>query len=363
MDPSAGHGIGLPSKMALKSLRLRDFSVFADATFELCPGLNVIIGENGTGKSHAMKAAYSLLRVAPRRGMPHDPGSFLIHLRDKLKGVFRPKDDDVTRLVRRAPECQRARLGLVADDVVLNATLELDPPGPSSWDLAGEFGGSAIFLPGREILALYEGFIAAYESRELSFDETYYDTCKLLSAALLRGPRAERAQELLAPLREALGAEVFNADGRFYVKQGELEVEAHLLAEGLRKLASIYHLISNGSLTSESILFWDEPEASLNPRLIERVAKFLVALVGSGMQVIIASHDYLLTNRLSTLAEYGKLPAGVQMRFFALGRKGDLASPVEVESGDTLADISNNAILDELARLYDDEHELALGEK
>ena len=95
----------------------------------------------------------------------------------------------------------------------------------------------------------------------------------------------------------------------------------------------------------------------------QAIGPLLVALVGSGMQVIIASHDYLLTNRLSTLAEYGKLPAGVQMRFFALGRKGDLASPVEVESGDTLADISNNAILDELARLYDDEHELALGEK
>jgi predicted ATPase len=162
-------------------------------------------------------------------------------------------------------------------------------------------------------------------------------------------------------LRDALGAEVFTADGRFYVRQGELEVEAHLLAEGLRKLASIYHLINNGSLSSDSILFWDEPEASLNPRLIERVAKFLLAMVGSGMQVIIASHDYLLTHRLSMMAEYGKLPEGVQMRFFALSRGTAPGAAVELERGDTLADISNNAILDEFARLYDDENELAIG--
>jgi predicted ATP-dependent endonuclease of OLD family len=120
---------------------------------------------------------------------------------------------------------------------------------------------------------------------------------------------------------------------------------------------------ANGSLTSDSILFWDEPEASLNPRLIERVAKFLVALVGSGMQVVVASHDYLLTHRLSILAEYGKLPEGAQARFFALTRGDAPGSPVELERGDTLADISNNVILDESARLYDDENELALGPK
>jgi predicted ATPase len=350
--------------MALQSLRLRNFTVFEDVTLEFCPGLNVIIGENGTGKSHAMKAAYSLLRAAPRRGMPHDPSSFPTHLKDKLKGVFRPKGDDVDRLVRRAPGCERADLWLRADDVQLDATLELDPPGPYvSYESSGSFAGRTVFLPGREILALYEGFVAAYESRELSFDETYYDTCKALSAALLRGARAERAQELLEPLREALGAEVFTADGRFYVKQGELEVEAHLLAEGLRKLASIYHLINNGSLTSDSILFWDEPEASLNPRLIERVAKFLLAMVGSGMQVIIASHDYLLTHRLSVMAEYAKLPEGTQVRFFAFTRSGGAGTPVEVEQGNTLADLSNNVILDEFARFYDDEQQLALGDK
>lgn len=360
MDRLARDAIGLRPTMALSSLRLRNFTVFEDTTFEFCPGLNVIIGENGTGKSHAMKAAYSVLRAAPRRGVPFDPSDLSVRLKDKLRGVFRPVGDDIGRLVRRAPDCERASLGLVAGtDLELKASWERDSG--VEFSSAGVSADSTIFLPGREILALYEGFVAAYEARELSLDETYYDTCKALSAAPLRGSRAERAHELLEPLREVLGGEVSSTDGRFYVTQGDVDIEAHLVSEGLRKIASIYQLINNGSLGSDGILFWDEPEASLNPRLIERVAKFLVALVGSGMQVVVASHDYLLTHRLSILAEYGKLPEGVQMRFFALTRGEAPGAPVELEQGDTLADISNNAILDEFARLHDDENELAIG--
>src|SRR5690349_18691893 len=42
-----------------KSLRLVNFTAFADAQLEFTPGINVIIGENGTGKTHLMKAMYA----------------------------------------------------------------------------------------------------------------------------------------------------------------------------------------------------------------------------------------------------------------------------------------------------------------
>lgn len=43
----------------LKSLRLRNFTLFRDTTFQFGKNLNVVIGENGTGKTHILKAAYS----------------------------------------------------------------------------------------------------------------------------------------------------------------------------------------------------------------------------------------------------------------------------------------------------------------
>ncbi|MCX4239825.1 AAA family ATPase [Paraliomyxa miuraensis] len=346
--------------MALESLHLNDFGVFEDVTFEFCPGLNVIIGENATGKSHAMKAAYAMLR-ALQSDRSESRATMAASLAFRLQAVFRPKDGDIGRLMRSNAGDRKAGIEIFVGDMHMD----------SYWDRESDFpmvvmqgptpSSSAVYVPSREVLAMYEGFVAAYDARELSFDETYYDLCKLLSATPLRGERAERAKELLEPLREALGGEVRSADGRFYVEQGSVELEAHLVAEGLRKIASIYHLINTGGLTQDGILFWDEPEASLNPRLTERVAKFLVALVGSGVQVVIASHDYLLTHRLSLLAEYGKLPEGATMRFFSLSRPQP-GAPVEVEAGDTLVDLEHNSILDEFARFYDDEQALALAD-
>ena len=44
----------------LYTLNAKNFTLFSDASFEFSPGLNVIIGENGTGKSLILKLAYTL---------------------------------------------------------------------------------------------------------------------------------------------------------------------------------------------------------------------------------------------------------------------------------------------------------------
>ena len=48
----------------LKRLELDNFTLFPKARLDFAPGLNVIVGENGTGKSHLLKAAYSVIANA-----------------------------------------------------------------------------------------------------------------------------------------------------------------------------------------------------------------------------------------------------------------------------------------------------------
>jgi len=128
------------------------------------------------------------------------------------------------------------------------------------------------------------------------------------------------------------------------------------LAEGIRKIATLMHLISNGSLTKQTLLFWDEPEANLNPKLIKIVADFLVNLARNGIQVFIASHDYLLTNELSLWSEYAtSQPSGPGVRFFAFTRMED---GVVAQTGRTLAEIDTNPIMDEFAAFYERERQL-----
>lgn len=336
--------------MTITRLELTDFTVFKQANFEFCPGINVLIGENGTGKTHVLKAMYAAQRAAQIGG--YDAKITSLETFAKLDRVFRM--EDIRRLIRRG---SRRAWGLfLADDTSTGALASR--PSEFSYSVANHLGARAcLFMPPREVLAMYPGFVAAYEGRELSFDETYYDLCKALSAAPLRGERAKAVQPMLGPLESILGGKVMLEGDHFVIKQADGNTQAHLVAEGLRKIASLAYLVANGALTKDSVLFWDEPEASLNPSLVVKVVDFMRTLAASGVQIFLASHDFLLVHRLSQTAEYNVEPA-VSVRFFSLYRP-EPGAPVEVEQADTLVDIEHNAILDEFARYYDREQALA----
>ena len=88
----------------LTRLMLKNLTVFSDVDFEFAPGLNVIVGENGAGKSHVLKAAYTVAAVSARgekdSGSPTPTKNYLaLAIAKKMRGVFRP--DELGRLARR----------------------------------------------------------------------------------------------------------------------------------------------------------------------------------------------------------------------------------------------------------------------
>ena len=60
----------------------------------------------------------------------------------------------------------------------------------------------------------------------------------------------------------------------------------------------IARLIATGSLIGTGSLFWDEPEANLNPKVIKRVASTILQLCHSGIQVFVASHSLFLLREM-----------------------------------------------------------------
>jgi hypothetical protein len=285
-------------------------------------------------------------------------------LAQKLLAVFRPdpmrpegaakeESEGLGRLVFRGRGRTSGKVSLETDGGQL--TFSLTTPGNLKI-LKDELAQSkpAVFLPAREAFSMYEGFISSYKTKELSFDETYFDLCVALGANAARGPWPKEFSGLNTDLEGALGGTVHLIGGRFYVYNNDGVIESHLLAEGLRKLGALFRLMQNGSLTGNSFLFWDEPEANLNPRLVTLMTRMLCRLASSGVQVFVASHDYLLTHELSLAAEYpGQQLAALRcdIRFFALSRGAD--GSVSNQQGSILADLDNNPILDEFAALYD----------
>lgn len=329
----------------LKSLHLTNFTVFRDARLEFGKDLNVIVGENGSGKSHVLKVAYSPIAVSAdtRNGVDdlHSEGQLQIALTRKLRGVFRP--DSLGHLVSRQRRRSKCRLSYVFDDPKLNLefsfsasirTIEMEAL-PSA-----RVEKRPIFLPTDELLTVYPGFVSLYETTQLPFEETWRDTSVLLGAPLAREPQ----KQLLVPLEGAMGGSVeLDKSGRFYLSLPSGKMEMHLVAEGLRKLATIAQLIANGSLVDKGYLFWDEPEANLNPKIVKTVARTILQIAKNGVQVFIATHSLFLLRELHILQKHEF--TNLQTRYFGLhiGNKGE----VSVSQGKTMDDIGSITALDE----------------
>ncbi|MCT7978121.1 AAA family ATPase [Laspinema olomoucense] len=335
----------------LNSLNIKNLTVFSEVYLNFSQQLNVIIGENGTGKTHLLKIIYSALATSWEEGRKpsnNSPTKTLMQSRlaEKLVNVFRP--ESLGRLARRKQGRNRCDIQLVFENSQFDFAFSFSTNSktevllekvPECWlDIA------SVYLPTRELLTIFPNFVSLYESHYLEFEETWRDTCLLLGAPLQRGPQEKRIQHLLAPLESAMGgAIIFDKNGRFYLTNESGRFEMPLVAEGQRKLAMLARLIANGMLLDKGFLFWDEPEANLNPLLIKQVARSIVSLSQAGIQVFIATHSLFLLRELEILMTDPQNSA-FSARFFGLHFSDD---NVLVRQGDAIDEIGEITTLDE----------------
>lgn len=334
----------------LKKMNLSRFTVFSEATLKFSNNLNVVIGENGTGKSHLLKLCYAALAVSAKEGMrshSQTPTKAFLQtaIANKLTGVFRP--EALGRLASRKQGRERCDVEFSFTDSDFDISFAFATNSksevvvdklPLSW-----FEKMPVFLPTRELLTLYPNFVSFYENHYLDFEETWRDLCLLLGKPLVKGPKEGRVRELLSPLEAAMDGKIeLDKNGRFYLTVSSGRMEMPLVAEGLRKLGMVSRLIATGSLLDKGWLFWDEPEANLNPKLVKNVAKTILAISASGIQTFIATHSLFLLREIEI--EKAKYRLGAKVRYLGLSRKGD---GVEVDQSSSLDDISCITALDE----------------
>jgi energy-coupling factor transporter ATP-binding protein EcfA2 len=345
----------------LKYLHLRNFTVFADAEFEFGEGLNVLVGVNGTGKTHVLKAGYVLAqnfqKGATIDGMVFPmfkfEAQYLIWLMDKISKVFKAQPHSQEELIRHhdynTEVLLESRVSSQYKDVVRIVTFAVssgEMPNVESIDaLSANSIINPVFLPAKEVLTS-SWILPLYDRREIPIDETYPDLLRLLSGPPLRQPEPAHIVEKLAQL---IGGKVEEEGGHFYLAtENQPRLEMNLVAEGMRKFATLYKLLANGTLTPETTLFWDEPEANLNPALLKDMAAILTDLAQAGFQIILATHSLFLMRELHILAQQKKKP----VRYFGLykGEEGD----VRVERKDDLMQLQHLVALDaELAQTFD----------
>lgn len=102
------------------------------------------------------------------------------------------------------------------------------------------------------------------------------------------------------------------------------------------------HLAANGALNEGGCIFWDEPEANLNPALIRRIARAVVDLCAGDVQIFVATHSLFLLRELELLR--GQIHRDLEHRYFAFGQEED---GVVVRQAEAWEDVDPLNLLDE----------------
>ena len=337
--------------MPLKKIEAENFTVFENITIPFCDGLNVLVGENGVGKTHMMKIAYAACQAAR-----HD-----VSFSQKTVLLFRPDQSGIGRLVNRRKRGNNiAKVYVEADKAKIGMTFSTKT---KKWDaeVRAEQNWekhmtelSSVFIPAKEILSNAWNLDAAVKMGNVEFDDTYLDIIAAAKIDISRGADTTARKKYLDILQKISTGKVTLQDDRFYLKPGtQAKLEFNLVAEGLRKIALLWQLIKNGTLENGSVLFWDEPEANINPKYIPILAELLIMLESEGVQIFVSTHDYFLAKYIEV-----KKKKDTSIQYIALYKNED--KNVQCEIAQQFDLLEHNAIMETFRQLYREEIGVAL---
>ncbi len=337
----------------LKHLHLQNFTVFADADFEFGLGLNVLVGNNGTGKSHVLKLGYVVEAV--RAEVKN------IDLTSELSRLPRRESEWTGRLFYELPDVFRAELkSLVSFDahnrttsVEISFQTDYSKDEDVHFEISSELeslriaGGreitseevkvvSPVFIPAKEILTL-SWMLPGSKQIIAPIEKNYLDLLNQLRLLPLRKP--EEAEAIQA-LTEVVGGEVREeGDKYFLVDKTGRRIGISMVAEGLRKFGTLQKLLANGSLTKNNTLYWDEPETNLNPALLRQLAAILAELARQGFQIILATHSTDLLKEFHILSRQ-KDAKPLPIKYFGLNAEpGQATRIVTTDNFEHLPDV------------------------
>lgn len=347
----------------IEKIELTNFTKFANLNGErgltLSPKINIIIGENGTGKTHLLKVCYALASaLRTRTGQSDDIAAAITQ---KLLSVFMPLEGKLGKLRLHGAGTERAAVKLrFAHDQDISISFNANSRSVvvDHNHRFEEYTEAPVYVPTKEVLSFMKGFSSLYETYGLSFDQTYQDICLRLDLPEIRSETMHEKSKWAVEEIERIceGRFVFYGGGNVTFKAGEAEYSANVIAEGFRKVGMLSRLLLTGSIQPgvSGPLLWDEPETNMNPKLMKLLVQIMLELSRNGQQIILATHDYVLLKWFDLLMDKGK---DDHVRFHSLHKEG---GEVKIESTDSFALVNCSAISDTFAELYDEDVKRAL---
>ena len=327
--------------MAIEKLKVKNFTVFKNLELEFVDGINIFVGENGTGKTHIMKMLYSACQSSREDVM----------FSHKLVKVFKPDGLLIKRLVSHGETISNIKVSTKKSEIKLNFSnstkkWEAKIENETLWEEENK-NLISTYIPAKDILTNAYQFESAYLKNVIDFDETFLDIIATVKIDVTLNNENSNKEKYMKLLKKVINGGVEVIDEKFYLSSDNTRraaenvnenIEFQLIAEGWRKLALLWQLIKNGTLEKGTVLFWDEPEANINPIAIPILVKVLLELQKEGVQIFIATHDYILAKYFEVKANEDNV-----ISYYSLYR--DSNREIKSEKCDNFRNLEENPII------------------
>lgn len=301
--------------MPIKIIKLKNFTVFKDFQLNFSPNINIFVGENGTGKTHLLKAIYAACEVSQhqnKNGTDYFTKCFnenqryanLLHDKNFSKLTVSIVPTETEKKYVTGTEVNPVG-GFVNEEAAKEyAEKNADRNYLSTYliEVPQDKKFLAAFIPCKDMLTHSNGFLAmANTYQNFPFDKTLTDIVAKNSRWKMKSP-PPIAKSILPVLEEMIDGEVIFENEDFFIKKRDgRKIIFNIEAEGLKKIGLLWQLLMTNSISEDSILLWDEPEANLNPKFLPKLAECLLQLSRSGVQIFLSTHNYIFAKYFDVL--------------------------------------------------------------
>ncbi|WP_321002364.1 AAA family ATPase [Eisenbergiella porci] len=338
----------------IKKVKINNLGIIDNFSFDGFQNVNLIIGENGTGKSFLLKALYTAMKTVEDHKRGEDVRTTADILSDRLRWCF--QTDKLGDIVKKGSETpflfemywndDKFSYGFTKDATIKvpNVINEIEP-----------LKSNSIFIPAKEVLSLFGIILKSREiDKVFGFDDTYYDLVKALRIPPQRGKNYSVFAQSRASLKDIIDGKVEYDENsnKWYYKKGNQKFSIGATSEGVKKIAILDRLLANGYLTKSSVIFIDELESALHPTAISEFLDIIDTIAFEmGIQIFIASHSYFVIKKLylNALKRKSSIPC------ISMSKENG------IQYYDLLDGMPDNSIINESVRLYEEEINEVLG--
>jgi predicted ATPase len=334
-------------------IELRNFGPIDHFEFDLDKDLHVVYGENNIGKSSIINAIYIVLNSWIEISKMSAVG------KNNLNYTHLDKEDSINeKFVTTFKEIENKLSGGFSEIIInsdfLNLSLEyfqgpLDDDAPpyffTSLDYKSKnekpFNQSLFFFPASrsgmyrvmasmgEILAKFSQYrnqlnISNLTIPTLTFPESEY----FLNLSSINSNKASNYNDLVNKIeKNIIGGEVYfdNSSKKLRYKNPEtgLDLDLHESSSMVSEIAPIIAHLKYILPNSNSILFIEEPEAHLHPKVQIEMMRIYAELVNAGVKVVMTTHSDFMMHELTNLILAKKINADkVASYHLIMGKNG-----------------------------------------